>query len=65
MDRKTNNEVLDDVENERNLMGMIKTRQWKIIGHTIILSEELHNVVLESACWEGSEQKNDIASSFS
>lgn len=66
VDRKTYKEVLDDVENERNLIKMIKTRWWKMIGHTIILSEELHlQLTLESVWREGREEKSDIASSSS
>lgn len=48
MDRKTYKEVLDDVENERNLMGTITTRRW--LGtpsyfrkHCIVSSWKVHD----------------------
>lgn len=43
---ETNVEVLRTVKEKRTLMDAIRARRWKMIGHALRHTEELHDIII-------------------
>jgi len=46
IEKEINEEILRNLKEKRTFINEIKVRRWKMVGHALRHSEELHNLII-------------------